>query len=78
MCLAVPLKIVEIRENGFAIGEYQGVQVEFWTLLLDNPQVGKYAIVHAGTAIEMLDEQEALETIALLEEMVKDGPEQGF
>ncbi len=73
MCLAVPLKIMEIKDNGLAVGEYQGVQVEFSTLLLDEPQVGKYAIVHAGTAIEMLDEKDALETIALLEEMTRHG-----
>lgn len=75
MCLAVPLKIIQIKDNGQAVGEYQGAEVEFSTLLLDDPRVGSYVLVHAGTALELLDEQEALATIALLEEMTAHGPD---
>ena len=75
MCLAVPLRITQIKDNGQALGEYQGAEVEFSTLLLDDPRIGSYVLVHAGTALEVLDEQEALETIALLEEMAGNGPD---
>jgi hydrogenase expression/formation protein HypC len=78
MCLAIPLKIIEIKDSDLAVGEHQGVHVEFSTQLLENPQVGKYAIVHAGTAIEMLDEKEALETLSLFEEILKHGSDEGF
>ncbi len=73
MCLAVPIKIIEIKDDGLAVGDHQGVLVEFSTQLLEDPQVGMYAIVHAGTAIEMLDEKEALETLSLFEELSKYG-----
>jgi len=39
--------------------------------LVENPQVGDFLIVHAGFAIEKLDESEANERLALIEEMIK-------
>ena len=73
MCLAVPLRIVEIKDEHFAVGEYQGVRVEFSTQLLENPAVGTYVLVHAGTAIEQLDEAEALDTLSLFKEIDERG-----
>ncbi len=73
MCLAVPLKIIEIKDNEFAVGEYQGVRVEFSTQLLEDPAVGTYVLVHAGTAIEQLDEREAMETLSLFKEIDERG-----
>jgi hydrogenase expression/formation protein HypC len=73
MCLAVPVKIVELGEHSMARGTMQDVEVEFSVELLDNPAVGMYAIVHAGVAIELLDEEEAKKTIALIEEAVGNG-----
>ncbi len=73
MCLAIPIKITELRENTLAVGDCQGVTVEFSVALLENPQIGEYAIVHAGVAIETLHEKEALETIALIREVADSG-----
>ncbi len=73
MCLAVPIKIIKLIDDNYALGDLQGVTIEFSTQLLENPLVGKYAIVHAGVAIEMLDEEEAEKTISLLLEVDKLG-----
>jgi hydrogenase expression/formation protein HypC len=69
MCLAVPVKVVELLEGQMAIGEQLGVQVEFSTALLDEAKVGSYVLVHTGIAIEMLNEAEANETIAVWNEL---------
>jgi len=67
MCLGIPMQIVAI--NGYrAVAEVTGVRREIGLELVDNPQVGDYAIVHAGYAIEIINEEEAEETIRLLEE----------
>lgn len=59
MCLAVPLKIVEI--NGLdAVGEWEGVRRKIRVDFIPDPQVGQYVIVHAGFAIERLSEEQAL------------------
>ena len=66
MCLAVPMKLIKI--NGVTgIAEIGGLQREIGLLLVDNANVGDYVIVHAGYAIQKLDEKEALRTISLLE-----------
>ncbi|MDD5906090.1 MAG: HypC/HybG/HupF family hydrogenase formation chaperone [Clostridiales bacterium] len=60
MCLAVPLKIVEL--NGLdAVGEWEGVRRRIRVDFISDPQVGQYVIVHAGFAIERLSERQALE-----------------
>ncbi|HSR88303.1 MAG TPA: HypC/HybG/HupF family hydrogenase formation chaperone [Pontiella sp.] len=65
MCLAVPIKVVELLEEQLAVGEQLGVQVEFSTALLDEVKVGDYVLVHTGIAIETLDENQARETLAV-------------
>lgn len=58
MCLAVPLKLIEI--NGVsAIGEAMGMQRELRVDFIKNPQLGDYVMVHAGFAIERLSEAQA-------------------
>jgi hydrogenase expression/formation protein HypC len=69
MCLAVPIKVVELLEGQKAIGEQLGVQVEFSTALLENPKIGDYVLVHTGIAIETLDEADAHETLAIWNEL---------
>ena len=65
MCLAVPVKVVELLDGQMAVGEQLGVQVEFSTALLDEVKIGDYVLVHTGIAIETLDEIEAHETLAV-------------
>ncbi len=69
MCLAVPVKVVDLLEGEMAVGEQLGVQVEFSTALLDDINVGDYVLVHTGIAIETLSEAEANETLAFWNEL---------
>lgn len=58
MCLAVPLKIVEIDGlNG--VGEVEGLRRRMRLDFIKEPRVGEYVIVHAGFAIERLGEEQA-------------------
>lgn len=68
MCLAVPLKLIEINGNdavGEAIGLRRAVRVDF----IPNPQPGDYVMVHAGFAIERLPEAQAEEDLEAWEEL---------
>ena len=68
MCLAVPLKLIEINGNtatGEAMGMTRQVRVDF----IKDPQVGDYVMVHAGFAIERLPEGQALADLEAWEEM---------
>lgn len=68
MCLAVPMKL--IKHNGITgVVELGSLQKEIGLQLLENVKVGDYVIVHAGYAIQKLDEKEAAKTIALLESL---------
>lgn len=60
MCLAVPLKIVELN-GADAVGEWAGVRRRIRVDFIPDAQVGQYVIVHAGFAIERLSERQALE-----------------
>ena len=68
MCLAVPSKIVSISD-GTALVEVSGTIVKASLQLLPEAGVGDYVLVHAGFAIQLLDEAEALETLKLWEEI---------
>jgi len=68
MCVAVPARVVRI-EGGTATVELAGVRRDVSLQLLDHTAVGDYVIVHAGFAIQKLDEQEALVTLDLLRQV---------
>ena len=67
MCLAIPSKITKI-ENNMATIDVDGVQREASLLLLEDAKVGEYVIVHAGFAIQKIDESAAQETLGFLRE----------
>lgn len=67
MCLAIPSKIIEIDDQK-AVIDVDGVRRECSLLMLEDPRVGDYVIVHAGFAIHKIDETAAMETLALLKE----------
>lgn len=68
MCLAIPMKVITKTESG-AVAEIGGVQRQVSLMLLPEAEVGDYIIVHAGYAIQKLNEEEAKNTLALLEQM---------
>jgi len=69
MCLAVPMQVMEINDSQ-AIIAAGGVQRRISLLLLPEAQVGDYVLVHAGFAIQRLDEAEAQETLRLWSELL--------
>lgn len=68
MCLAVPAKVLEI-ENAVGRVEISGVSREVSMMLLPEAKAGDYVLVHAGFAMQIVDEKDAEETNALLAEM---------
>lgn len=68
MCLAIPAKIVEFGEDGLATVDILGATREISTDLTPQAEVGSYVLVHAGFAIEVVDEQFAQETIDLIKQ----------
>jgi hydrogenase expression/formation protein HypC len=68
MCLAIPAKIVEI-DNDMATIDVEGTRRQASLLLIENPSLGDYVMVHAGFAIHKIDEAEALESLRILREL---------
>jgi hydrogenase expression/formation protein HypC len=71
MCLGIPAKIVALDEHKQGEVDYLGTRVKASFLLLEDPHLGDWVIIHAGYAISRLDESEAQETLALLREIAE-------
>jgi hydrogenase expression/formation protein HypC len=73
MCLGIPGEIVEIEESaeGLAHGtvSFGGVRKRICLAYVPEAKVGDYAVVHAGFALNLIDEKEAEEVFALLEQI---------
>jgi len=72
MCLAIPARVIQIEE-GLGLVELGGVVREASFMLLPDAQVGDYVLLHAGYALQKMDEAEAEETLRLLAEMAEAG-----
>jgi hydrogenase expression/formation protein HypC len=72
MCLAIPSKIVKI-EDDVGVIDVEGVKKEVSLFLIEDPRVGDFVLVHAGFAIEKIDEAEASESLKLLRELASIG-----
>lgn len=71
MCLAIPGKILKIDGHS-AIVDFDGLKQKVIVALIQNPEVGKFVIVHAGYAIEMMNEIDALEAIDQWKELAEE------
>jgi hydrogenase expression/formation protein HypC len=71
MCLAVPGKIVKIAESFMALVDLAGVEREVSLELVPEAKEGNYVLIHAGFAIQLIDEEEALKTLELFKEMME-------
>ncbi|GAA9678886.1 HypC/HybG/HupF family hydrogenase formation chaperone [Helicobacter pylori] len=70
MCLAIPSKVIAINDN-VALLETLGVQREAsLDLIGESVKVGDYVLLHIGYVMSKIDEKEALESIALYQEMI--------
>jgi hydrogenase expression/formation protein HypC len=76
MCLGVPGKVVEIIEEnplGMTMSKvsFGGIIKEICLAYVPEAGVGDYVIVHAGFALNVIDEEEAMEVFEMLKEMEK-------
>jgi hydrogenase expression/formation protein HypC len=76
MCLAIPVLIQNI-EGTQAKVELGGVKRMISLMLTPEAKVGDYVLLHAGYAIGILDEEEARETLQLLEQMAAFSDQEG-
>lgn len=72
MCLGVPMQVKTI-ENEVAMCEIDGVQREASLMMLDDVRIGDYVLIHAGFAIEKIDDDEAQLTLKALREALDMG-----
>ncbi len=68
MCLAVPAKIVE-RKDLLATVDVNGITRDVSLMLLPESTIGEWVLIHAGFAIQAIDEEEAQKTLELLKEL---------
>ncbi len=74
MCLGVPMQVKTIAHD-MAVCEIDGVRREASLMMVDDIQVGDYVLIHAGFAIEKIDEEEARLTLQALRGALDMGPE---
>ncbi len=68
MCLAFPAKVIEIKDS-LATVEHSGIRRAASLMLLPEAKVGDYVLVHAGFAMQIVDEAEVKLRDALVAEM---------
>ena len=69
MCLAIPAQIITIdNTSNMATVSVDKVKVDVSLALVDDVSVGDYVLVHVGYALNKIDEDEALKTLALFAE----------
>jgi len=71
MCLAIPGKILEVNGDKANV-DFNGVKRDVIIALVKDAKVGKYVLVHAGYAIELINEEEAQETLKLWKNIVEE------
>jgi len=65
MCLAIPVRVVELRDGATALVDLDGIRKEISLALVDGVAVGDFVILHVGYALSRLDPEEAERTLAL-------------
>ena len=72
MCLAIPGKVVEIDASVSPLMgkvSFGGIKKDVCLELVPEVKIGNYVIVHVGFALNVMDEEEAQETLNLIEQM---------
>ena len=75
MCLAIPATVKTLEENNMAEVDIMGVTRHVSLDLVPYAKLGDYVLVHAGFAVQVIDEQFARETMELIEQMEYSEPE---
>ena len=71
MCLAIPVKVIELCGDDLAVVDLDGIRKQISLALVDDVRVGDYVILHVGYALSKLDPDEAQRTLALFAELPK-------
>ncbi len=70
MCLAIPSKVIEIKDESTVIVDTMGSKRLVSTMLLEEPaSIGDYLLIHVGYAMQKIDEKEAMESLSLFREI---------
>lgn len=72
MCIGIPGQILEIyTKNNFQMGkiDFGGITKEVCLAYVPEANPGEYVLVHAGFAISLMNQDEAAETLHLLQEV---------
>ena len=68
MCIAIPGKIVKIIDDE-AIVDYNGIKIKVNIMFIEKPNINEYVLIHAGCAIEKIDQINAEETLKIFKEL---------
>lgn len=77
MCLAIPVRIAELLDDGMARVTMDGVSKIVSVALVDGLSVGDYVVLHVGYALSRIEPAEAERTLALLREAAAAAGEAG-
>ena len=77
MCLSIPAKILSVEGNT-AKASVGGAVVNTSLHLVDDIQVGDYVLIHTGFALQKISEEEALETIRIIEDLNRETGNMGL
>ncbi|ABC26995.1 hydrogenase assembly chaperone HypC/HupF [Hahella chejuensis KCTC 2396] len=69
MCLAIPVQVESLLDNDEALVDIGGLKKRISLALVDDVCVGDYVILHVGYALSKIDEDEALRTLELFDQM---------
>ncbi len=70
MCLAIPSRVVEIKDDNIAVVDTMGSKRLVSTMLLEEQaKIGDYLLIHVGYAMQKIDEDEAIESLNLFKEI---------
>ena len=76
MCLAVPGKIISFK-NSIAQVDFNGTKREVSLDLVPDAKKNDFVLVHAGFAISLLSEKEAMDTLSIFSEIYRNANERG-
>lgn len=71
MCVAIPYKVLEVKENSLAEIEIAGVRHKVDSALVPDVKAGDWVLVNLGTIITRIDESEAKEIFNIYQEMAE-------
>lgn len=74
MCLAVPVRVIELLPDALARVSLDGVSMTVSVALLDDVAAGDFVVLHVGYAIARIDEAEALHTLEMMREAALERP----